>query len=41
MVGDTMQVEGLSAGDRVVIAGAAFLRKDMKVTLLETGEQAR
>lgn len=40
MVGDTIQVEGLSAGDRVVVAGASFLRKDMKVTLLNTGEQA-
>jgi len=41
MVGDTMQVEGLNAGERVVIAGAPFLRKDMKVTLLKTGEQAQ
>ena len=41
MVGDTMQVNGLTAGDRVVVAGAAFLRNDMKVTLLETGEQAK
>jgi RND family efflux transporter MFP subunit len=40
MIGDTMQVEGLSPGERVVIAGAPFLRNDMKVTLLETGEQA-
>lgn len=39
MVGDMMQVEGLTAGDRVVVAGAAFLRKGMKVTLLNTGEQ--
>lgn len=39
MVGDMIQVEGLSAGDRVVAAGAAFLRKGMKVTLLKTGEQ--
>jgi len=39
MVGDTMQVEGLTQGERIVIAGAAFLRKEMKVTLLETGEQ--
>ena len=39
MVGDFMQVEGLTTGDRIVIAGAAFLRKDMKVTLLKTGEQ--
>jgi len=41
MVGDTMQVDGLEPGQRVVIAGASFLRKNMKVTLLETGEQAR
>jgi len=39
MSGNNMQVDGLSPGDRVVIAGASFLRKDMKVTLLETGEQ--
>ena len=39
MVGDTMQVDGLKQGDRVVVAGAPFLRNDMKVTLLETGEQ--
>ena len=41
MVGNVMQVEGLTAGDRIVVAGAAFLRNDMKVTLLETGEQAQ
>ncbi len=41
MSGDTLQVEGLNPGERVVIAGAPFLRKDMKVTLLETGEQAK
>jgi len=40
MVGDTMQVEGLNPGERVVVAGAPYLRKDMKVTLLKTGEQA-
>jgi len=39
MTGDSMRVDGLNLGDRVVIAGAAFLRNDMKVTLLETGEQ--
>jgi RND family efflux transporter MFP subunit len=39
MVGNVMQVEGLSEGDRIVIAGASFLRKDMTVTLLETSEQ--
>ena len=36
-----MQVDGLATGDRVVIAGAPFLRNDMKVTILETGEQAK
>ena len=41
MVGDAMQVDGLNPGDRVVVAGASFLRNDMKVTLLETGEQAK
>ena len=41
MVGDTIQVEGLNPGERVVVAGAPFLRNDMKVTLLETGEQAQ
>jgi len=39
MTGDSMRVDGLNPGERVVIAGASFLRKDMKVTLLETGEQ--
>jgi len=39
LVGRSMLVEGLSAGDRIVVAGAAYLRKEMKVTLLETGEQ--
>lgn len=41
MIGDTMQVTGLNPGARIVIAGAPFLRNDMKVTLLETGEQAQ
>lgn len=40
MLGDSIQVTGLSPGERVIIAGAAFLRENMKVTLLETGEQA-
>jgi RND family efflux transporter MFP subunit len=40
MIGDSIRVDGLNLGDRVVIAGASFLRNDMKVTLLETGEQA-
>lgn len=39
MLGDNMLVNGLSPGERVVIAGAAFLRDDMKITLMETGEQ--
>ena len=39
MTGNTMHVDGLNPGERVVIAGASFLRNDMKVTLLETGEQ--
>lgn len=39
LIGSSMQVDGLNAGDRVVVAGANFLRKNMKVTLLETGEQ--
>lgn len=41
MIGDTMQVIGINPGERVVVAGAPFLRNDMKVTLLETGEQAK
>ncbi len=41
MVGNVMQVEGVNLGERVVIAGASFLRNDMKVTLLKTGEQAK
>jgi len=41
MVGDTMQVTGLTPGERIVVAGASFLRKGMKVTLLQTGEQAQ
>ena len=40
MVGSSILVEGLTAGDRIVTAGASFLRKNMKVTLLKTGEQA-
>jgi multidrug efflux pump subunit AcrA (membrane-fusion protein) len=39
LTGSFMQVEGLEQGMRVVIAGAPFLRNNMKVTLLETGEQ--
>lgn len=32
-------VSGLEAGERIVTAGAAFMRDGMKVTLLQTGEQ--
>lgn len=39
IIGDSIQVTGLKAGERVVTAGAAFLRNQMKVSLLETGEQ--
>ena len=39
MTGNFIQVTGLNPGDRVVTAGASFLREGMKVTLLETGEQ--
>jgi len=39
IIGDSIQVTGLTAGERVVTAGAAFLREGMKVSLLETGEQ--
>ncbi|MCG6937609.1 MAG: efflux RND transporter periplasmic adaptor subunit, partial [Gammaproteobacteria bacterium] len=39
MTGDSIQVDGLSPGDRIVTAGASFLRENMKVTLLQTGEQ--
>jgi RND family efflux transporter MFP subunit len=37
--GKNITVGGLSPGDRVVIAGAAFMREGMKVSFLETGEQ--
>ena len=36
---DTITVFGIEAGQRVVTAGAAFMREGMKVTLLQTGEQ--
>lgn len=39
MSGSNIQVEGLTPGEQVVVAGASFLRKNMKVTLLQTGEQ--
>jgi len=39
IIGSSIQVTGLKTGERVVTAGASFLRKNMKVSLLETGEQ--
>jgi len=39
LTGRNVAVMGLKLGERVVIAGAAFLREGMKVSLLETGEQ--
>lgn len=39
ITGGSIQVSGLNGGERVVTAGAAFLREGMKVTLLQTGEQ--
>lgn len=33
-------LEGLNAGDRIVISGVAFLVEGMKVTVMTTGEQA-
>jgi RND family efflux transporter MFP subunit len=39
MQGNRIFVNGLKSGDRVVTAGVPFLRKGMKVSLLETGEQ--
>jgi len=39
IAGDSIQVTGLNTAERVVTAGAAFLREGMKVTLLQTGEQ--
>ena len=41
MIGHFMRVEGLTPGDRNVTAGASFLREGMKLTLLQTGEQAK
>lgn len=38
--GDTIEVtSGLAPGDRIVVAGTAFLREGMKVTLLPQAEQ--
>ena len=39
MTGNFIQVTGLNPGERIVTAGASFLRQGMKVTLLDTGEQ--
>ncbi len=39
MTSNRITVSGLDIGERVVIAGAAFMREGMKVTLLQTGEQ--
>lgn len=39
MIAGHIQVDGLQSGDRVVTAGASFLREGMKVSLLKTGEQ--
>lgn len=36
---DSITVFGIDAGQRIVTAGAAFMREGMKVTLLQTGEQ--
>jgi RND family efflux transporter MFP subunit len=39
MTSNRITVSGLEPGERIVIAGAAFMREGMKVTLLQTGEQ--
>jgi RND family efflux transporter MFP subunit len=39
MTSNRITVSGLEPGERIVIAGAAFMREGMKVTLLKTGEQ--
>jgi len=39
MTSNRILVTGLDIGERVVIAGAEFMREGMKVTLLQTGEQ--
>ena len=36
---NSISVSGLEPGERVVTAGAAFMREGMKITLLQTGEQ--
>lgn len=39
MTTDSITVSGIEPGQRIVIAGASFMREGMKVTLLKTGEQ--
>jgi multidrug efflux pump subunit AcrA (membrane-fusion protein) len=39
MTTDSITVFGIEPGQRVVTAGAAFMREGLKVTLLQTGEQ--
>jgi RND family efflux transporter MFP subunit len=39
LTSNSISVNGLEPGERVVTAGAAFMREGMKVTLLQTGEQ--
>ena len=39
LTSNSISVSGLEPGERVVTAGAAFMREGMKVTLLQTGEQ--
>jgi len=39
MTDNSILVSGLEPGERVVTAGAAFMREGLKVTLLQTGEQ--
>jgi len=39
MATDSITVFGIESGQRIVTAGAAFMREGMKVTLLQTGEQ--
>lgn len=39
MTENQISVTGLELGERIVTAGAAFMREGMKVTLLQTGEQ--
>jgi hypothetical protein len=39
MTTGSITVLGIKPGQRIVTAGAAFMREGMKVTLLQTGEQ--